>query len=144
MRLDYKILEKSDLVLEVLHGNIALRDYLQFKGKLMSDHPQASESNFIIDLRDVVIESSGKELEGVIRNYLESVEHIPGIIEKRKSALLTKTPDQVIATTMYKILNNLPVEVEIFTTVSAAINWLDLKDLDSDDIQKMLSDMKEQ
>ncbi len=60
-----------------------------------------------------------------IKKFVDFLGSRSDSLGKRKVALITNTPNQVVSTTIYKIMQaSLNQEVEIFSTNGAALNWL--------------------
>lgn len=127
----YFIYEDYRLVIEIIQGPIALIDYFKMKEIETQDPRYDPSFNFILDIReaDFVIAHSAK---GEIDKYISFAKSTPNLVGKRKSALLTKTPDQVVAMTLYKLSNSLPLTLEIFSTYQAALTWLGIEGFNTD------------
>jgi len=62
---------------------------------------------------------------------------------KRRAAILTETPNQTVISSIYKLkLQDLPFIVKIFSTVSAALNWVGLTFVDKEKIENEIKKMK--
>jgi hypothetical protein len=63
--------------------------------------------------------------ESEVKALIETLRNNRKIFDKRISAILTNTPNQVALTTIYQMnLKDSPINVEIFSTLQAAIKWL--------------------
>lgn len=91
-------------------------------------------SNFI-HFKNVTFKVSSKDIE----NFVLFMETKKESLGKRRVALLTNTPSQVVQTTIYKSLeSSLKQDVEIFSINEVAINWLLQKNF-NEDIESILS-----
>ncbi|NJK85994.1 MAG: hypothetical protein HC906_08555 [Bacteroidales bacterium] len=63
-------------------------------------------------------------LDQLIEDYVVFAKNAPDFVAKRKIAVLTSTPDHVVVLSLFKLLNTLPIHVEIFYTYCSALRWL--------------------
>ena len=135
-RLKYFIYPEYNLVIEFLAGNIGLEDYINLKRTEIADPRYKPTYNHVIDIRKSNILNSDVSLKGDLNlnaeNYARFISATPELSAKRKSAFITITSEQVVATILYKSLNLLPMEMEVFSTVEAALKWLGNVDFDPD------------
>ncbi len=111
----YKILPKYQLVIE---------DYIAFKKSIVNDPLFKPNYKFYIDFNQV----NFKITEDDIDNYIKFIDNNLANLGSRFSAIVTNTPNQVVSTTMYKMLQkNRSQIVEIFSTKENALNWLGLE-----------------
>lgn len=63
---------------------------------------------------------------------------------ERKSALLTATPDQVARILLFSKRHQgaLPMQINIFSTLKSAINWVDLPSEKETEIKNILEELK--
>jgi len=143
-KLDYRVLDENRLVIEVFSGKVELDDYISFKETEIHDNQYHLEYKHLVDLCDAIIISAGENIEDKVKKFVSAIENTPGFFGNRKSALLANTPQQVTASMLYKLLNELPVPVETFTTLSAAIEWLELLYMNTKYIETIIFEMKKQ
>ncbi len=141
-KLDYRVLSEYCLVIEVLSGKVELDDYISFKEAEIHDNQYNINYKHIVDLCDAIIVTEGENLEEKVKKFVSTIKNTAGFFGNRKSALLASTPRQVTATMLYKLLNDLPVPLQTFTTLSAAIEWLELAYVDTNYIKAVILEMK--
>lgn len=133
----YKILPDFNLIIEYHKGILTIENYIEFKQKLAQDSLfKANMSNFV-HFKNVTFNVSSKDIE----NFVLFMETKKESLGKRRIALLTNTPSQVVQTTIYKSLeSSLKQDVEIFSINEVAINWLLQKNF-NEDIESILSEL---
>jgi hypothetical protein len=108
-------------VIEKYVGDFYVTDYITFKKKIINDSLFKPNYNFFIDFNQVNFKITEEDLEKYINFIDENLTNL-GV---RFSAIVTNTPNQVVTTTMYKMLQqNRSQTVEIFSTIEAASEWL--------------------
>jgi hypothetical protein len=129
--LNYYIYEDYQLIIELVKGQVELIDYFKLKEAEIQDHRYNPSFNFILDIReaDFAIYHGVKD---EISKYINFAQSMPNVVAERKTALLTKTPEQVVAMTFYKLSSSLPITLQIFSTFQSALTWLGIKDFKSD------------
>lgn len=135
MECKYYIFDKERLVLEILSGDINVADYINLKKEEQKDPFYDPNYNFILDVRNVNVKYSPHIMKEMIE-YLHQIKSIQNISVKRKAALLTKNPSQVITSIMYKDMDDRPVDFKVFTTIEGAIVWLGISNIDLSEIIK--------
>ena len=117
----FQIYSEHNLIIEIHTGKLDLKSYLDFKRKLFSHNNFKSGMNYFINVKQVEFNASKEE----ILEFAEFNNKRPAFKERRKIALITDTPSQVVSTTIYKsMLNNHNQDIDIFTTNEKALNWL--------------------
>lgn len=117
----FQIYSEHNLIIEIHTGKLDLKSYLDFKRKLFSHNDFKSGMNYFINVKQVEFNASKEE----ILEFAEFNNKRPAFKERRKIALITDTPSQVVSTTIYKsMLNNHNQDIDIFTTNEKALNWL--------------------
>jgi hypothetical protein len=77
-----------------------------------------------------------------IEDYVNYLKQIPKILGDKKLAFLTRTPNQIVPATIYKMKQNeLNQTVDIFSTYESALNWLKT-DLTSDELIVIFKELK--
>lgn len=108
-------------MIEKYVGDFYVTDYITFKKKIINDSLFKPNYNFFIDFNQVNFKITEEDLEKYINFIDENLTNL-GV---RFSAIVTNTPNQVVTTTMYKMLQqNRSQTVEIFSTIEAASEWL--------------------
>lgn len=136
----YKILPELNLIIEYYCGKINLDDVIDHKKLEIKDLEYSANYHFIADLRD-------SELDVVSNqdffDYLDFVEMNNKVAGQRRSAILTNTPNQVAITSLFRMNSkSLPINFEIFSTLEAAIDWVNLSANYFDDIKESIHNMK--
>lgn len=123
---EFSILTDYNLIIESVSGNIAFEDYFNLKQKEFNDKNFDPNYNVLIDFRHVEFNVEPKEIKNKIKHVVSTILKMPDSFGKRKSAFIATTPNQVAILTMYIRTGNIPVSSEIFSTVEAALDWLDV------------------
>ena len=118
---NYIILKEHHLLIEHHSGSLDLNSYINFVTRTSNDPLFSTNMNYYIDLSNVDITSSLDD----IYKYNHFTETNFKSERKRKVALVTKTPKQMVFATLFKNSNTQKLkEIEIFSTATAAIDWL--------------------
>ena len=120
----YKILKDNNLVIQHHEGVLNLSNYIIFAEQLYTDPNYSSNFNHLICIRKVTINAS---LDDIIK-YVKFSKKNFKTPTKRCISVVTNTPSQVVASTLFKLLQkNITQEVEIFSTSESALEWLNLE-----------------
>lgn len=118
---NYIILKEKNIIIECHSGNLDLESYINFVTSTTLDPLFSTNMNYLIDLSDVVVTSSLDD----IYKYNTFTEDKFKSVRKRKVAMVTNTPNQMVFSTLFKNSNTQKLkEIEIFSTSTAAIDWL--------------------
>lgn len=121
LRSNYIILKEFNLLIECHSGNLDLDSYIDFVKKTTLDPLFSKNMNYFIDLSDVVITASIDDIK-IYNNFTE--DHFQSD-RKRRVALLTSSPNQMVFATLFKESNKQKLkEIEIFSTQESALEWL--------------------
>jgi len=136
----YRLLHEETLIVEYYSGDIVLENLIEFKKMLLADTEYNPQYNLLVDLRDATFLLTEYE----IKKYLEYTKPVHYLFEKRKSAYLTHTPNQVVFVTFIDYYSEvfLPIEVKIFSTTNVAISWLKHSISTFDVLENELIDLK--
>ena len=136
----YKILQNQKLILEYVCGEITWREVIELKKRLTQDINYDPTFHIIDDIRDLKINyTSEKE----IQEFIEFANSQPAFLGARKSAVLTKTPNQVANSEILIYLNkDLPINFRTFSALSAATKWIGLGATDMQIIELYLKELK--
>jgi|OpeIllAssembly_1097287.scaffolds.fasta_scaffold00652_8 hypothetical protein len=121
LKSNYIILKEHNLLIEHHSGNLDLDSYINFVTRTSNDPLFSTNMNYLIDLSNVVVTSSLDD----IYKYNAYTEDKFKSVRKRKVAMVTNTPNQMVFSTLFKNSNTQKLkEIEIFSTSTAAIDWL--------------------
>ncbi|MDO9273919.1 MAG: hypothetical protein Q7T92_00030 [Lutibacter sp.] len=121
LKSNYIILKEHNLLIEHHSGNLDLDSYINFVTRTSNDPLFSTNMNYLIDLSNVVVTSSLDD----IYKYNTFTEDKFKSVRKRKVAMVTNTPNQMVFSTLFKNSNTQKLkEIEIFSTSTAAIDWL--------------------
>ncbi len=121
---NYKILKEHNLIVEYHTGFLDADSFINFKKNISLDPLFLPSLNYFVHLKKVTFSTNLEDIDKYI-NFLEINSKVFGI---RRVALITDTPNQVVSTTMFKMLQqNKAQSVEIFSTNESALEWLNSK-----------------
>lgn len=121
LKSNYKFLKEYNLTVEYHSGKLDLDSYINFVTRTIHDPLFSPNTNYLIDLRNVVVITSIDD----ISKYNDFIEDNLKCERKRKIALLTETPNQMVFSTIFKNNNTQKLkEIEVFSTPFAATEWL--------------------
>ena len=136
LKSSYKILKEYNLLIEVHSGTIDFESYVNFKKKVISDSEFSPNLNFLINFTNAFFTITNEEIEYLV----DFISKNSKLNNKRYTALVTDTPNQLVSSTLFKILQNNPLRpVEIFSTNECALEWLNCNDLPIDKILNELN-----
>lgn len=121
----YKILKENNLIIEFHKGVLDIDSFIKFKIKLTEDPLFTNSLNYYIDFKNATFNLSENDVDKYV-NFLKENSNYLG---KRKVALITNTPNQVVYSTFFKMkrTNSLQV-IEVFSTSISALAWLKIDD----------------
>lgn len=135
LKSNYLILKDFNLLIECHSGNLDLESYINFVKRTTLDPLFSKNLNYLIDLSDVVVTASIDDLE----KYNDFTEENFKYERKRKVALVTKSPNQMVFATLFKNGNTQKLkEIEIFSTNERALDWLN-SNLNKNEIFEVLA-----
>jgi hypothetical protein len=135
----YQILTANKLIIEYHSGNLEVASFINFKTELSTDSSFSPNFNFIIDLQDVTFTASESDLKKYA-NFLTDSKIYKGT---RNIAVITKTPDQVVSSMLFKILfSNPSIIIEIFSTFDSAVKWLQTDNLNALEVKNIVKFLK--
>ena len=131
----YKIIKEGNLVIQCHSGILDLNSYTSFAQKLILDPLFSPNLDHLVCVRKVAFRAT---MSDVIKYIKFSKENFK-TPKKRYISIITNTPNQVVLSTLFKILRQDPVQsIEIFSTEKKAIEWLDIKGLSAKEITAIL------
>jgi len=135
----YKILPELKIMIEYFSVEMSLDDLISHRKIMIHDIEYNPTYNIITDFRDAYLNGN----EDDILSFIEFAKNYPNLAAKRRAAILTETPNQTVISSIYKLkLQDLPFIVKIFSTVSAALNWVGLTLTDKEKIENEIKKMK--
>jgi hypothetical protein len=138
-RIKYKIISELQLAVEYYEGQISLNDVIAFELSEMKNSEYSPMLNFIADFRNAELTAS----ESDVKEFVDFLKKTEGIIDNRKVALVTDTPNQVVLKTLYALYtSDTPVKIKVFSTLDAAMKWLEVKEKDHSLIFQTLEELK--
>jgi len=137
----YRILPDKNLVIEYHSGVLKVEDYIEFKKKLHTDPLFKADLKHFIHHKNVVFNTKPADIVHFTK-YINSVAELLG---NRKVALVTDTPNQVVSTTMYKMMQKNPTQtVDVFSTLESGLNWLDVDEFYLDELMNIILELSKQ
>ncbi|MDO9273920.1 MAG: hypothetical protein Q7T92_00035 [Lutibacter sp.] len=131
----YKILKEYNLIVEYHTGVLDADSFIDFKKSITTDPLFMPSLNYFVHLKKVTF---SKNLEDIDK-YADFLANNYKVYGNRRVALITKTPNQVVSATMFKMMQqNKSQSVEIFSTNESALEWLN-SNLDKDEIFEVLA-----
>ncbi|MCT4587972.1 MAG: hypothetical protein N4A71_09135 [Carboxylicivirga sp.] len=139
---DYKIIPELSLIIECYSGNVNSNEVIGLKRKQIKDKDYNCNLNTIAYLSDIVINQYSRPATKQFVNLLASNVNYAG---NRKSAIITKSPVQVVVSTLYQLESKKhPMCYKTVSTIAAAMNWLLLPQECEPIISKNLESLKKQ
>jgi mevalonate kinase len=136
---NYKILENFNLVIEYHSGIITAQNYIAFKKQFFSDPFFKPNLNHLIHFKNVKFNTTPTDISEFVAFMKENLQSLGN----RKVAFVTNTPNQVVSTTIYKLMQNDKSQVaEIFSTNESALYWLNIPKNAINDIIKTIKQLK--
>ena len=140
--LSYKILPEFKLILENFKGQVTVEDIINLKKIESMDNSYNPKFNIIADIRDSEYISYDSAIESTISLYFN---FRSTFFTNSKVAILTATPHQVvISTILKKLCTNLEsLLIEIFSTMEAAIRFINIPIENFNHIKDIISDLND-
>ncbi len=118
----YKILPELRLIIEYYSGIMEVDDIIELKRMEIKDEKYNPNFNFIVSITDIRIDRINQEAASKLVEFMKEDVKIVG---KRRSAILTATPEQVAASIIHREESKeLPIYFKTVSTVQAAIDWI--------------------
>jgi len=138
-KLHYTILEAQSLIVEYYHGKFNTEELINFKKKIANDTKFNFNYSVISDIRELEFLFQIEEVE----KYVEFLITNPLYIGKRKTAMITKTPNQVVTSLGFDIFKGeMPIKFEVFSTLIKAYSFLGLNHDDRLYVDSALAKLK--
>lgn len=138
LKSSFIILNQHHIIIEYHQDTLNLNSYLAFKTSVFK-HPLYSNShNILVNFKNVNFQIDASEVE----KFADFINQSQKNAQAKKVAFITKTPNQFVPTTIYKIKQNNPTyAVEIFSTYESALKWLK-SDLCAEQLDTIFKDLK--
>ncbi|MFZ2284584.1 MAG: hypothetical protein WAV86_11975 [Lutibacter sp.] len=130
---NYKILKEHNLIVEYHSGILDADSFIEFKKSITLDPLFLPSLNYFVHLKKVTFSTNLEDIDKYVR-FLDANSKVYG---NRRVALITDTPNQVVSTTMFKMMQNNSHSVEVFSTNENALEWLN-SNLNKDEILDVL------
>lgn len=118
---NYKILKEQNLIVEYHSGILDAESFIAFKKCIALDSLFMPSLHYFVHLKNVTFSTNLEDIDKYA-NFLEANSMVYG---NRRVALITNTPNQVVSTTMFKMIQqNKSQSVEVFSTNESALEWL--------------------
>jgi len=132
-------MKDSHLIVEYHKGIGMVQDAVDFRTVQATDPEFSPDFDIIIDLHDLIFDVEVTDLKEFVDFYLRNLY----LMGHRKIAMITETPNQVVATTLFKQMHeNLPQSIKVVSTVSAAVVWVN-SELTELRVTTILKDLKD-
>jgi len=133
-KLDYRIIQKKSLILEYYRGKYNVDELIDFKIKVGNDPDYNPNFDIIHDFRELVFDLEVEEVAKYVQVLIENKKYVG----KRKSTMITQTPNQVTASIGFELLkNDLPVAVKVSSTLDAALVFIQIPKNEWEHIKKI-------
>jgi|WetSurMetagenome_2_1015567.scaffolds.fasta_scaffold820282_1 hypothetical protein len=121
---NYIILSELKVMVECYKGQLNATDAINYK-KSMHENPAFDPAfNIITDLRETEMNIKTENQVNQLRDFLDFLKDTP---VQRKVALLTDKPNQAVLAHLFKEFGKETlIEYEVFSTLAAAIKFVDL------------------
>jgi hypothetical protein len=134
---NYKILKEQNLIVEYHSGILDVDSFIAFKQSITLDALFLPSLHYFVHLKNVTFSTNLEDIDKYA-NFLEANSKIFG---NRRVALITNTPNQVVSTTMFKMIQqNKSQSVEVFSTNESALEWLS-SNLNKNEILAILDEL---
>jgi hypothetical protein len=137
-RCKYRILPERRLIIGCYSGEVNENDIITLKKAILNDEKFSTGFNVLDDYRDVVFVTSANSYDQFLNWFKASFNW------ERRSAVLTDTPEQVTNILRFDTIqkSKLPININVFTTLPAALQWLGLSASNTTEIEDIILDLK--
>lgn len=140
LKSSYKILKEYNLIIECHTGSLDLKSYIDFVENMRLNPLFSTDMNNYVDLSNVVVTASIDDVK-IYNSFSESIFKSEN---KRKVALITDSPNQMVFATLFKNSNTQKSKViEVFSTQESAIHWLN-RSLNKEEILSIISNLEKE
>jgi hypothetical protein len=119
----YKIIPDLKLIIEFGSGDLNYEKAINLKLEEIKEKDYNATYNFLVIFTHCTILLTKEDLT----NYLEFLKEHKDITGKRRSALLTNTPNHIVFSYLHReSMKEFPINFEVFSTLPAALFYLGL------------------
>jgi len=138
MKSSYCIFKDKHLIVEYHEDNATIQDLIAFRLQQGADVNFSPTYNLISDIRNLTFDVTLSDVDAFAAFHKQN----PHLIGKRKNAILTETPDQVVLVTVFDSSHiDLSQSIQVVSTISSAVSWVGTV-LSSATIKSILDDLK--
>ncbi len=135
----YKILHEYQLIVRYFNGHVDLSAFYNAIAQSTHDSDYNASYSGLYDIRDAQFAID----ETSLRWLVEKVRSNQTFLTKRKLIFLTNQPNQVVFSSLLKKFSILGLyDLQVFSTLNAALNYLKLNDTDSEIVRQLLNTMR--
>ena len=134
LKSNYIILKEQNLIVEYHSGILDADSFINFKKSITLDPLFLPSLNYFVHLKKITFSTTAED----INKYVKFLNTNSKVYGNRRVALITNTPNQVVSTTIFKMIQQNTSQVEIFSTNESALDWLNSK-LDKNEILGILA-----
>ena len=121
MKIKYQIDTQKKIIIETWPGEVKIENYIEVKQSQFKDSDFNPDFDVITDLRGL----TQKYAEETIQKIADFMAEHSDNMRDRKSAIIADNPHSVASAYVFKEkCKTLPVRISIFTTIDAALEWL--------------------
>jgi len=137
----YRIFKKWQLIIVYYGGDIDISDLKNLRFKLKNEPDYSPKFDVINDLRECNLKMHVRDIKG----YFTFLKNELQIINKRKLVFLTSKPNEVVLTHLLSdALSDISIFGQIFTTSQKGLKWLSNQNIDFENFENIIADMKTQ
>jgi hypothetical protein len=133
----YKILKVHNLIVEYHTGILDVDSFINFRQNITLDPLFLPSLNYFVHFKKVTFSTNSDD----INKYANFMADNYNVYGNRRVALITNTPNQVVSTTLFKMIHQKTSQVEIFSTNESALEWLN-SNLHKNEILDVLETLK--
>lgn len=134
---NFKMFHQQKLILETYVGEVNADILIANKKRIAESNEYHSNYDILLDFRQADFNFSVTDLE-IIVEYLKNNKALQG---NKNVAYLTNKPNQVALTTMFASrIKSIPIRPKVFSTISAALNYLNIIGLDKPTLESLINE----
>jgi hypothetical protein len=123
---NYRIISELKLILECAKGSSKTENVKALKIRQIADKEYNPNFNLIIDFRESDIDFKSLNILK-LKEFFDFAKNTKGVLGERRTAVLTSSPEQAVLSSLLKeVGNKLTTNFEIFSSLEAALNYLDI------------------